>query len=227
MDSDNALPDLRRSVQRAVVGLALFGMVTAGLIAVTQVGTAERIRAAEAASRSKALLEVIPAALRENDLLDGELLLEDATALGYAEPVSAFRAFQGGGVSAVILPWRTEEGYTGPIQGIVAIDRQGRILGVRVTAHKETPGLGDRVERRKSDWVLVFEGRALDNPPSDRWKVRKDGGDFDQLTGATITPRAIVKAVHAALDYAQREHANLFDELPQEQTDEIVFRNQP
>jgi electron transport complex protein RnfG len=93
---------------------------------------------------------------------------------------------------------------------LVAVDAGGRLLGVRVLAHRETPGLGDLIEERRSGWIHGFDGRSLGDPPAARWQVRKDGGDFDQFTGATITPRAIVRAVRGALEYVDRHRAELF-----------------
>jgi electron transport complex protein RnfG len=101
----------------------------------------------------------------------------------------------------MILPAVAPDGYSGEIRLLVGIDLDGRILGVRVTNHRETPGLGDRIETRKSDWVHSFDGRSLGNPPAEQWNVKKNGGVFDQFTGATITPRAVVKAVQHSLAY--------------------------
>ena len=96
------------------------------------------------------------------------------------------------------------DGYAGAIRLLVAVAPDGRLLGVRVLSHKETPGLGDAIDSRRSGWIGAFAGRSLEDPREDRWKVRKDGGDFDQLTGATVTPRAVVRAVRNALVYFDR-----------------------
>jgi electron transport complex protein RnfG len=101
----------------------------------------------------------------------------------------------------VILPLETAQGYSGTIRLLVGIDATGAVTGVRVLAHAETPGLGDKVDVRVSDWILGFNGRSLQNPDTSGWRVRKDGGDFDQFVGATITPRAVVGAVHDALQF--------------------------
>lgn len=195
-------------MRHSIIGLALFAALTAGLIALTQAGTLERIQAAEEAARGKALLEIVPASQTDTPLLQGAFTIEDATALGFAGTATAYRIRREGQTTGVILPWQAPEGYSGPIQGIVAIDRQGTILGARVTNHRETPGLGDRIERRKSPWITIFEGLSFANLAPDQWKVRKDGGSIDQLTGATITPRAIVKAIREALHYHQ-DHVSL------------------
>jgi electron transport complex protein RnfG len=92
------------------------------------------------------------------------------------------------------------QGYGGEIDLILAVDRGGTILGTRALSHSETPGLGDKIEASRSDWVLGFDGRSLSNPPPERWAVKKDGGIFDQFTGATITPRGVVRAIKGGLE---------------------------
>ena len=100
-------------------------------------------------------------------------------------------------------------GYAGEIELILGVDSDGRILGVRVLSHAETPGLGDRIEASKSDWILGFNGRSLENTTSRQWHVKRDGGDFDQFTGATITPRGVVRAVHEGLDFFRQHRGEL------------------
>ena len=99
----------------------------------------------------------------------------------------------------------SREGYSGPINLLVAVNVDGTLSGVRVVSHKETPGLGDKIETNKDDWILGFVGKSLSNPSEALWKVRKDGGEFDQFTGATITPRAVVNAVREVLKYQQAQ----------------------
>ena len=112
-----------------------------------------------------------------------------------------------GQVTGFILPAVAPDGYSGDIRLIIGIRADGTLAGVRVTAHNETPGLGDKVELRKHPWILSFEGRSLRNPPRDQWQVKKDGGVFDQFTGATITPRAVVRKVRDTLQF-YREHGD-------------------
>ncbi|GMV68304.1 MAG: hypothetical protein AMXMBFR76_07430 [Pseudomonadota bacterium] len=127
---------------------------------------------------------------------------------------TAFTAYQlliDGRVASVILPAVAPDGYSGRIELLVGIDDQGRVTRVRVTRHHETVGLGDRIDRARSAWITQFDGRSLTDPAQERWNVRKDGGDFDQITGATLTPRAVIHAVAAALQYAARHREPLFD----------------
>jgi electron transport complex protein RnfG len=109
-----------------------------------------------------------------------------------------------------------KDGYSGDISLLVGIDFDGIIQGVRTIEHKETPGLGDKVDHKKSPWIDSFIGKSLSNTPLDGWAVTKDGGVFDGFTGATITPRAVVNAVHQGLLYHQRQQSVLYN-APQEQ----------
>ncbi|MBS0542941.1 MAG: RnfABCDGE type electron transport complex subunit G, partial [Proteobacteria bacterium] len=113
---------------------------------------------------------------------------------------TVYRARKGDTVTGLAYEIRGS-GYAGEIRLMMGVDAQGRILGVRVLAHKETPGLGDKIEVKKGDWITRFTGLSLGAPPAERWKVRKDGGEFDQFTGATITPRGVVAAVHRGLAF--------------------------
>ena len=186
------MKELWQSIFKSAIGLSIFAMVTAGLIAITQVSTAKNIELAQKKARTKALLEVVPAAEHDNDMLESAIALTPDPLLGISAPTEAYLATLGDSPVAVILPFTSPDGYTGDIHAIVGIRPDGSIKGVRITGHKETPGLGDKIELRKSPWILGFDEKSLQNPASSDWKVRKDGGQFDQLTGATITPRAVV-----------------------------------
>jgi electron transport complex protein RnfG len=113
--------------------------------------------------------------------------------------------------AAVVFETTIPNGYAGPIQMLVAVGDKGVLKGARVVSHSETPGLGDKIELERSDWVLGFDGKSLGNPDLSRWKVKKDGGAFDQFTGATVTPRAIVESIRKVLLYYQREHRSLLE----------------
>lgn len=204
---------MRQSVVRGVIGLGLFAIITAGLIALTQVSTADRIAEQEKLARSKALFEIVPLTEHDNDMLSDAFWLE-ASELGLKDLSEVFVAKTGGTAHTLILPVVAPDGYTGPIQLIVGINQNGLIKGVRVTSHKETPGLGDKIDIKKSDWIRSFEGKSLDNLTPEQWKVKKDGGDFDQLTGATITPRAIVNAIYKALQFYRMNQVQLFQQSP-------------
>ncbi len=194
---------LTNAIIRGSIGLGLFAIITAGLIAVTQATTAERIEKAQKRAQAKALLDIIGDLSFDNDLLENPVTLSVDPLLGFTTTQEAYIAKQGESPVLVLLPFLTPDGYTGDISGLVGVLPDGTIQGVRITAHKETPGLGDKIELRKSDWVLGFNRASLKAPEESQWKVKKDDGAFDQLTGATITPRAVVNAVRNALLYYQ------------------------
>jgi len=201
-----------KSMGQNAVGLGIFAVLTAGVIAVTQQSTAEKIAANVDAARIALLNEVIPPESHNNNLLEDSLLIEDRDLLGGESSGTAYRVRQDNLVTAIILPAVAPDGYSGKIYSMVGIDEQGNIIGARVITHNETPGLGDKVEAKKSDWIQQFNGRSLLDPLPQQWGVKKDGGDFDQLTGATITPRAVTASIRKALEYFQAHKAELFEE---------------
>lgn len=196
---------LAQSIRRSAIGLGLFAIITGGTIAFTQQLTEDRIQDQVARAEAAALYEIIPESQHDNDLLDETAVLPANDRLAIQGPVNAWVARQDGEPVGLILPAIAPDGYSGDIHLLVGIDLNGEVLGVRVTSHRETPGLGDRVELKKSNWVLSFEGRSLENPEPRGWAVKKNGGEFDQFTGATITPAAVVNAVEQTLVYF-REH---------------------
>jgi electron transport complex protein RnfG len=182
-------------------------------------GTRERIAAAERAAEEKALLEIMPRELHDNSMLDDRLPLPvDDPFLRLREPRELYVARRGGVAQAALVPAVAPDGYSGDIELLVGVWRDGRVAGVRVLRHRETPGLGDAVDHRKSDWVEDFRGRSLGDPPAQRWTVRRDGGAFDQFTGATITPRAVVQATARVLAWVEQHHGEIFG-APAETTD--------
>jgi electron transport complex protein RnfG len=203
--------ELSQAMTRNSLLLAGFAALTAMLVAGTFVGTKDRISTAQRAAEEKALLQIIPREQHDNAMLDDRLAapLGDPL-LKLEENKSIYIARRNGVATAVLVPARAPDGYSGAIDLIVGVNRDGSIAGVRVLQHRETPGLGDAVDHRKSDWLEGFRGRSLTNPAPDRWTVRKDGGAFDQFTGATITPRAVVRATARALEYVQNNRSRLF-----------------
>ena len=201
-------PEIRRSMLRNSLILGVFAVVTVGLVAFTQQSTAERIAQAERQARSDALAQILPAGSFDNNLLDSQRELRHAL-LG-PRPVPAWVATLDGQPAAVILQATAPDGYSGAIYLLVGIQADGRLSGVRVISHKETPGLGDKIELGKNPWIRSFDGKSLSQPEESGWAVKKDGGQFDQFAGATITPRAVVKAVHQALQYIDAHREELF-----------------
>lgn len=204
---------LGKSISRNSVLLALFAVATTLLIASTYLSTADKIAQQKRLAEEKALLEIVPRERHDNTMLDDTVPIGPATTeLGLREDKSIYLARLQGEVVTAIIPAVAPDGYTGDIEMIVGVNRDGSIAGVRVLAHKETPGLGDKVDMKKSDWVKGFNGRSLGNPTIEGWAVQRDKGVFDQFTGATITPRAVVKATLRVLQFAEANRTLLFGE---------------
>ncbi|WKD50438.1 electron transport complex subunit RsxG [Microbulbifer spongiae] len=205
---------LRQSMSANAAVLTLFALVCAAALAITQITTHESIERAIRKASAKALLEIIPLDRHSNDLLVDTYPIPRSywSRLGLTQGgnINLARG-ENGRISAVIVPAIAPNGYSGPIKLLVGVNRDGTIAGVRVTSHRETPGLGDKVELKKSDWILQFDGLSLNNPPANEWKVQKDGGAFDQFTGATITPRAVVNEVRQVLEFVARYHEQIFN----------------
>ncbi|UZE97376.1 electron transport complex subunit RsxG [Alkalimarinus alittae] len=211
------MDSIKQSITRSVIGLGIFAIITAGLIAATQIMTKETIEKQVKKAQSKALLQIISHEEHDNDLLEDTFLLEAGGLLNLPNSKEAYIARNDDMATAIILPVVAENGYSGPISMIVGIEANGKVKGVRVINHKETPGLGDKIDIKKSDWIKQFEGVSLTQPAPDQWKVKKDDGEFDQLTGATITPRAIVSGVHNALNFFEQNKVELLKALPSPQ----------
>lgn len=192
--------------------LATFAVVGTGLVAFTYDQTKDRIAQAERQALLKSLHEVIPRWAHDNELINDQIQVSSEQYLGTKEPLSVFRARLQNQPVAAILTAVAPDGYNGDIKILIGVSYAGEIHGVRVIGHRETPGLGDAIETRRSDWVLGFEGQSTEKTSKKQWRVKKDGGVFDQLTGATITPRAIVKAVYKALDYYLLNRDMIFSE---------------
>jgi len=183
--------------------LGLFSLVGIGLVSFTHSVTHERIADNERLFILKNLRELVPETLHDNDLLADTLQIVDPNTFGNQHEVTIYKAIKNKQLIAIIASPTAADGYNGSIKLLVAIRANGELMGVRVVSHHETPGLGDAIDTNKSDWVYGFNGRSLNNPATRLWHVKKDGGSFDQFTGATITPRAVVKAVLKTLQYYQ------------------------
>ena len=186
------------------------------MLALTYSGTRERIAQNERAFTLRSLNEIVDIRRYDNDLFTDVVLVTDRDYLGSKEPVPVYRARKHGQAVAAIIASRAPDGYNGTIKLLVGINLDGSLTGVRITSHRETPGLGDGIELERSNWVLDFDGHGLGQPQIEGWQVRRDGGDFDQFTGATITPRAVVKAVKNTLLYFEAHKGDLFSRPAQE-----------
>jgi electron transport complex protein RnfG len=208
-----ATPGVESSARRALRAAAILGgaaVVAVGLVSVVHDLAQPRIEASQRAQRLGQLTAVLGGVRYDNDPLADVTYVRDPELLGVDEALPVHRARLAGEPAALLVTAVAPDGYAGAIRLLVAIDADGRLLGVRVLAHRETPGLGDAIEERRSPWIRIFDGRSLSDPPAGRWQVRKDGGDFDQFTGATVTPRAIVTAVRNVLVYHARHRERLY-----------------
>lgn len=200
-----------RHILTSTVLLTLFALLGTAGVAYVFDQTEERIAANERAALLASLTEIVPSEAYDNDIVHDVIELE-AEELNPSGTVTAYRARRDGTPSAVVLTVVAPDGYSGPIKLLVGIYADGPVAGVRVVSHRETPGLGDAIDIRRSDWVRAFRGKSLGDPPPGEWAVERDGGVFDQFTGATITPRAVVKAVKRTLVYFDAHREALFAE---------------
>ncbi len=199
------LAALRNNLNYQGLSLGIVGLVTSGLLALAATATRPAIEAAERRDLMASLTQVLPGGF------DNDLLADAIEVPGPDGRVSVYRARHGSEIDAVVFRV-TGQGYAGPVVCLLGIDPRGKILGVRVLKHAETPGLGDKIEPSKSDWINGFAGRTLGNPAPQRWAVKKDGGDFDQFSGATITPRAVVGAIKGGLELFASQRARMLGE---------------
>jgi electron transport complex protein RnfG len=201
---------LKHSVKTAIVMIAFTVVGTLSLAIIHQT-TEAPISKAEAAVRLALFGQILVPELHDNDLLQDEIKLPAGGDLGNRDETLIYRARLKGKPSAVILETTAPDGYSGDIKLLVAVKADGEIAGVRVLAHKETPGLGDYIDIAHSEWIKQFDGQSLVKRNDDAWFVKKDGGQFDFTTGATITPRAVVKAVHKVLKFYSKNQQAIFE----------------
>lgn len=198
-----------RQIIITTIILLMFAVIGTTLVAVTYERTRDQIAANERATLLRKLHRLIAPEQHDNVLLEDTLAVRDITLLGTDEPVTVYRARKDGKPVSLVIETIAPDGYNGTIRLLVGINIDGSLSGVRVISHRETPGLGDAIDETRSDWIHVFDGKSLQNPEAAGWAVSKDGGAFDQLTGATITPRAVVKAVRNALLYYRQHQETL------------------
>ena len=204
----------RISVRTAAIMLA-FTLVFTALMAGTYKATAPLVAASALAEKLRLISEVLPTSLYDNDLMADAITLSPGKALGLDDDTRLWRARMRGVPVALVFETATTNGYAGRIGMIVAVGADGRLLAVRVTAHKETPGLGDYIDPKKDrnkarPWITQFSNLGFDNVPRDKWRVKKDGGRFDQMSGATISARALTNASGRALAWAVENRERLF-----------------
>lgn len=205
---------LRISVRTATIMLA-FTLVFTSLMAGTYNATAPLVAASALAEKLRLIGEVLPPSLYDNDLIADAITLPAQKALGLDGETRLWRARKSGAPVALVLEAAALDGYSGRIGLILAVDADGRLLAQRVTAHRETPGLGDYIDPKKDrnkirPWITQFSNLGFDSVPRESWRVKKDGGRFDQMTGATISARAVTNASGRALTWAVARRDTLF-----------------
>ncbi len=194
---------------RGGITLAVIAAICTALVAGTWALTEARIAANEKARLERSLQPALEGLSYDSDLLGSRLVLAPPHGLPGSEEAVAYRVFAADAPVAAMFVV-SARGYTGPIRLLVGVAASGTVTGVRVLEHRETPGLGDGIEIDKSDWVTQFAGRSLGDPAVTGWAIRRDGGEFDQLTGASVTPRAIVNAVRDTLLYFAANRESVF-----------------
>jgi electron transport complex protein RnfG len=207
---------LKNKVIRVGLMLALFAIVSTALVTLTESNTKDKI----AENERQALLAAINAIVDKNDynnaILSDILVIPKHALLATKQETTVYRARLDNKPVAAVFTSIAPNGYSGEIKLLIGIYYDGTIAGVRAISHKETPGLGDKINEQKSDWIKQFKGHSLSHPDESRWRVKKDNGDFDQFTGATITPRAVVGAIKNSLQYFEQNRNTLFEVIPDE-----------
>ncbi|GAB5992216.1 MULTISPECIES: electron transport complex subunit RsxG [Aeromonas] len=193
-----------KSMRKNGLILALFALGCTALVVLTHELTKEKVAQQQQREKLQTLSALLPEGSYDNDLVASCKLVTSRKYLGSDQPQALYTATKGGIATGYALETIAPDGYSGAIRLIVGIDAKGTISAVRVLEHKETPGLGDKIELKKSGWINSFAGKFLSADNEASWAVTKDGGEFDAFTGATITPRAVVKAVKNLLTLQQK-----------------------
>ena len=198
-------------VAKGGLTLAAIAAICTTLVAATYRLTLERIAANEQSWLEQSLAPALGGVDYEGSITESRLVLEPPHGLPGNDEAIIYRAYSGGAPVAALFAVTARGGYAGPIRILVGVGVDGTVTGVRILEHRETPGLGDGIEASRSDWVRQFDGRSLGDPPAAAWQLRVDGGEFDQLTGASVTPRAVLKAVRETLLYFDAQQQEIFD----------------
>ncbi len=204
----------RVSARTALI-LLLFTLVFTAFMAGTFTATKPLVDASAQAEKLRMIGEVLPPDSYDNQLLSDSIILPAQNALGTDAETTLYRARLQGAPAALVAEAAASDGYSGHIGLILALDASGKLLAVRVTQHKETPGLGDYIDPKKdrnkrSPWITQFNRQSFDTIPADQWRVKKDGGHFDQMTGATISARAVTNATRRAMEWLLPKRDSLF-----------------
>jgi electron transport complex protein RnfG len=202
--------DHLKKISSTAAAMIIFSLLASTALSISYFVTKTPIEESDARAKRIFLNQVIPSNLYDNNLVKDTISVEPNPLIGNKKNIDIYRAKKNNQVIAVIIETIAPDGYSGEIKTLVGIDQEDKILGVRVITHKETPGLGDYIEIEKSQWIKNFDLRSLDKMTEKEWAVKKDGGDFDYVSGATITPRAVIKSTYKSLLYAKENKKRLF-----------------
>jgi len=198
------------SIWKSGVILAVLAAICTALVSFTHKITTVRIAANEQAYLEQSLAPVLAGIPYTNNLSESTIIIELPHQLPGVAPVTVYRVYSDEVPVAALFVVTARDGFTGPIKLLIGIDNTGSITNVRILEHRETPGLGDLIESSKSDWIQQFQKASLATPSRNKWSIKRDGGVFDQLTGASVTPRAIVKAIKETLIYFENNRNTVF-----------------
>lgn len=210
MTGDDSEQKRRPTAWSSGLVLAVAAAVCTALVAVTERLTASRIEANQQAYLEQSLRPALAGIFYDNDLSESTLVLAPPHDLPGNEPAIIYRLFSEGQPTAAVFVVNARGGYSGPIRLLIGVDYSGEVAGVRVLEHRETPGLGDQIEASRSDWLTQFEDASLASPPRSRWAIRRDGGAFEQVTGASITARAVIRGIKETLIYFEANREQIF-----------------
>ena len=199
-----------QSIVKTGLTLAVIAAICTALVALTFQATRERIAANEKALLEQSLQPALAGTFYDSGVSESRLVLPPPHGLPGNDPAVIYRVFAEGEPVAALFAVTARDGFSGPIRILVGIGVDGTVTGVRILQHRETPGLGDKIESTRSDWVFQFDGRSMGNPVATGWAIEVDGGEFDQLTGASVTPRAIIKAIRDTLIYFEAHQDAIF-----------------
>lgn len=190
--------------------LAAIAAICTAAVAATYQLTRERIAANEQALLEQSLEPALSGVFFEGSVTESMLVIRPPHGLPGDEDVIVYRVYAEDAPVAALFAVTAGDGYAGPIRILLGIGYEGTVTGVRILEHRETPGLGDKIESSRSDWVFQFDGRSLGDPAADDWTIRRDGGQFDQLSGASVTPRAVLGAIRETLIYFDANREEIF-----------------
>lgn len=201
-------------IWKSGVTLAAIAAICTAMVALTWQLTAERIEANRKAWLERSLQPALSGLFFDSSVTESMITIPPPHELPGNEAVIVYRVYAGSEPVAALFVITARDGYAGPIRLLLGVTMEGAVTGVRILEHRETPGLGDRIESSKSDWVLQFDGRSLQDPEEKMWAIKTDGGNFDQLTGASITPRSVIRAIRETLTYFALNRDAIFSAPP-------------